>query len=150
MPEPFRVEPRIPVTAVKTYAIQAPQSTHFRTVGCTEFGCEHQRDGWQSVIDESTEMGRAQAHYIRNKSGRHFTEDRNQLPGVTVFRFEAGQECFAGGHEVRNDRPELFLVRGGDWRGNPDGSMTHHANADDWVDDFANHQDKLATQINQG
>lgn len=148
--EPFRVQPRLDVTAMKTYAIHAPKSSHFRTVSCEEFGCEHQRDGWQSVIDESTPMGQAQAHYIRNKSGRRYTEDRNHLPGVTVFRFEAGQECFSGGHELRNDRPELFLVRDGDWRGNPSGTVRTHVGADDWVDDFANHQQQLADKINQG
>lgn len=147
--EPFRIEPRMPAGMLKTYEISAPKSTHFRDATCAEVDCEYQREGWQSVIDESTELGRAQAHYIRNKSGRRFTEDRNHAPGVTVFRFEAGQTCF-NQHEKRLDRPELYIVRGGDHRGNPVGDHRQHASAGDWVDDFANHQDKLATELNKG
>lgn len=147
--EPFRIESRLAPGLLKTYEIKAPKSTHFRPATCAEFGCEYMREGWQSVIDESTELGRAQAHYIRNKSGRRFTEDRNQAPGMTVFRFEAGQSCF-GEHQLRLDKPELYVVRGGDWRGNPTGNSRQHANADDWVDDFANHQDQLKQQIEKG
>lgn len=147
--QPFRVDPALPVTAVKSFGIKAPRATHFRPATCAEVDCPMHLDGWQSVIDESTELGQEQAYYIRNGSRRRFTEDRNLMPGVTVFVFEAGQTCFRQ-HEQRLDRPELFIVRGGDWRGNPTGERRQHANGDDWVDEFANHQDRLADQLNKG
>lgn len=149
MHEPFRVDPQLPVQAVKTYEIQAPASTHFRPSTCAEADCPNFAGGWASVVDESTELGQQQAHYIRNQAGRRYSEDRNRAPGLTVFVFEAGQTCFAT-HRQRLDRPEIFLVRDGDWRGNPTGAVRPHVNADDWVDDFANHQDQLASQQNKG
>jgi hypothetical protein len=107
-------------------------------------------NGWQSTIDESTVLGQQQAHYIRKQSGRAFTESRTE-GALTVFSFEAGQRCFdAGNHRARLDRPELYLVRGGDWRGNPTGEQRQHANAADWVEDFGEHQQRIADQIERG
>lgn len=146
----FRVDPKLPPQHMKTYQIVAPQSTHYRPGTCAEADCRHHREGWVSIIDEGNDLGAKQAYYIRNQSGRHFKEDRNQAPGLTAFIFEAGQTCFQQ-HQIRLDKPELFLVRGGDWRGNPVGDQPRvHASADDWVDDFGNHQQQLADRINQG
>jgi hypothetical protein len=159
----MRIEPALPVTAMKTYGIKVPLTErYFRPATCAEADCSYYLHGWESPIDESTEQGQEQAWYIRNRSGRRFTEDRDQKPGLTVFKFEAGQQCFADKrrgaianmdpgrhHAVRVGRPELFIVRGGDWRGHT-GESRQHANADDWVDDFANHQLRLADQIEKG
>lgn len=149
MRESMRMQPQLPVEAMKTYQVLAPRSTHFVPAPCSAANCPHYLNGWRTPIDESTDLGKQQAYYIRNQSGRRYTEDRNMLPGVTIFTFEAGQSCFRQ-HERRLDKPEIFLVKGGDWRGNPTGMKREHVNADDWVDDFANHQDKLATRLNQG
>jgi len=144
-----RIEPNMPVTAYKTYRILSPQQTHFRPATCAEAGCTAYLHGWQSTIDETTVLGQQQAHYIRKQSGRSFTEER--LPnGLTQFTFEAGQRCFAGDHQVRLDRPELYLVRGGDWRGNPTGEKRQHANAADWIEDFGEHQQRLADEMRKG
>lgn len=102
--------------------------------------------GWESLIDESTELGRKQAHYIRKQSGRSFKESRNEA-GITAFEFTAGQTCFAQ-HQTRLDKPETFIVRNGDWRQST--VARTHVNAADWVDDFANHQAKIADQIERG
>ena len=91
-----------------------------------------------------------QAWYIRNQSGRRFTEDRDQAPGLTVFVFEAGQTCFdAGRHQTRLERPELYIVRGGDWRGHT-GNERKHTRPEHWVEDFAEHQQQLADRIKKG
>jgi len=145
----FRVDPKLPVNTMKTYTISAPKNTHFRPATCEEVDCKHHREGWVSAIDESTDLGKAQAYFIRNKSGRHFKENRDQAPGLTMFVFEAGQRCFAQ-HDMRLDRPELFIVRDGDHRGNPTGRSKQHARPDDWVEDFAEHQQTLADQIEKG
>jgi hypothetical protein len=145
----LRLPPKLPVGNMQTYQILAPRATHFRPATCAEVDCQHYLAGWKSVIDESTDLGKSQAYFIRNQSGRHFREERNAAPGVTIFIFEAGQKCFSN-HELRLDRPELYLVKGGDWRGNPTGFKRQHVNAEDWVDDFANHQSKIADAVQQG
>lgn len=145
-----RAEPAMPVTAYQTYRILSPVSTHFRPATCAEANCGAYLNGWVSTIDEATVLGQQQAHYIRKQSGRGFTEQR--LPsGLTEFAFEAGQPCFrSDDHQVRLDRPELYLVQGGDWRGNPTGMRRQHANARDWIDDFGEHQQNLADLQQKG
>jgi len=144
-----RITPNMPVGAYKTYRIVSPQSTHFRPGTCAEADCEAYLNGWQSTIDEATVLGQQQAHYIRTQAGRGFTEHRTEA-GLTVFTFEAGQKCFAGSHQVRLGRPELYLVADGDWRGNPTGRQRTHQTAADWVEDFGEHQLRLADQIERG
>jgi len=146
----FRIDPALPVQAYKTFQIQAPHSTHFRKATCAEADCPHHLQGWQSVIDERTELGQRQAHYIRKQSGRRFREDQHSV-GMTVFTFEPGQTCFASDdHRVRLDKPELFVVRDGDWRGNPTGRRRQHARPEDWVDDFGEHQLAVKEQHERG
>jgi len=143
--QPFRVQPVLPVTAYKTYTIASPLLTHFREGTCEEAGCLAHQHGWTTSIDESTELGRRQAHYIRKVSGRSFTEQR--IEGLTAFSFPAGQRCFAT-HKVSLERPEIYLVRGGDWRANPTGERRIHTRAELWVEDFADHQDRIDRAIN--
>ncbi len=146
-----RITPNLPASAYKTYAITSPISTHFRPATCEEAGCGAYAGGWHTTVDESTELGQRQAYYVRKLSGRRFSEHRNEA-GLTVFDFEAGQQCFRSAeHRVSLQRPENFTVLGGDWRGNPLGIQPYkHDRAENWVDDFANHQQKLADRHNQG
>lgn len=143
---PFRIEPSLPAASYKTYGIASPISTHFRTGTCTEADCQAQAKGWTTSVDELTDLGQKQAHYIRKASGRKFTEAKDPS-GLTVFTFEAGQTCFAA-HKVLLDRPEFYFVREGDWRGNPRGTPTlRHSSADSWLNDFGVHQDRLKRVI---
>jgi len=142
----FRITPQAPPQFYKTYQIVSPISTHYRTGTCEEFGCLAHQHGWQTGVDESTELGQRQAHYIRALSGRRFVERRTEI-GLTAFTFEAGQKCFAE-HKVPLDRPELYVVRGGDFRGNPRNEVRKHSGADSWVNDFAEHQDRIARVVN--
>lgn len=146
---PNRILPQLPAQAFKTYQIVAPVSTHFRDATCAEVDCAAYLSGWRTVVDERVDLGQGQAHYIRTESGRRFVEHRDEA-GMTVFEFPAGQKCFRP-HKARLDRPEIYVVTGGDWRGNPRGlEPRRHANADDWIDDFATHQQTLADRLNQG
>jgi hypothetical protein len=83
-------------------------------------------------------------------SGRKFTElDVNENEHWLVF--EAGQSCFrASDHRALLDKQEIFIVRDGDYRGNPTGTVRRHTRPESWREDFAEHQDKLARQIQQG
>ena len=99
---------------MQTYGITAPLSTHFRDGDCKEANCKAYQFGWMTKIDEATDLGRHQGYYIRHDSKRKFREEHDGA--LTIFIFEAGQQCF-GQHKLRIDRPEIFSVQGGDWRG---------------------------------
>lgn len=145
----FRPEPALPVGAMQTYVIDRPLETHWRPASCAEVDCAPHRNGWRTVVDERTDLGQAQAYYIRRQSGRGYREERNEA-GATVFTFSPGQTCFkADQHRLPLGRPEIYLVRGGDWRGST-GLIRRHTRAADWVDDFAEHQNRIATAHNRG
>lgn len=139
----FRITPNLPVDAYQTFQLAAPRDRMVKTA-CEQVGCEAWRSGWESAFDESTELGRNQAAYVRNRSGRTFREQRTDA-GLTVFRFEPGQRCFRDHHT----RPEFYSVRGGDWRQNL-GLIRQHSRPADWVEHFAEHQDRIADQIEKG
>lgn len=139
-----RIDPNLPVQAYQTYEITSPRDTHV-VAACEQVGCEAWRHGWDSVIDERTELGQAQAAYIRSRSRRTFREMTTEQ-GFTVFRFESGQRCFA----EHKTRPEMYLVRDGDWRGNPTGRKRLHTRAADWVEDFGENQLRLVDQQQKG
>lgn len=127
---PFRVQPALPVEAYRTFRIHSPHDTAIRSA-CGP-GCDAYDRGWETKVDESAPLGQFQAAYIRESSGRTFRELRTE-DGLTVFRFESGQRCFADHMTL----PERFLVRDGDWRGNPTGRQRVHVRAADWVEDCA-------------
>jgi hypothetical protein len=140
------IEPLLPPHLRKSYCILAPNSTHYREVSCVEADCSAYARGWVTRIDERADIGKTQAAYIRAKSGRAFTEEK--LPtGEILFRFKPGQRCFAT-HRKSLERPNFFVVRGGDtrlWTTEP-----RHMSAQGWVDDFGEHQTKLSDAIKRG
>jgi hypothetical protein len=142
----IRIEPNMPADAYKTYSIKSPQSTHFRPATCAEMGCPAHQNGWRSTIDEATVLGQQQGHYIRKQSGRRYVEERLES-GLTQFTFEAGQRCFTE-HQLKLDRPELYFVNNGDWRASS--GLRQHSRAADWVEDFGEHQQRLADQLERG
>jgi hypothetical protein len=139
-----RVQPEGLVSDYQTYEIRAPRDVRLRSA-CEQTGCSAWRQGWESVIDESTPLGRDQAAYIRGQSGRTFREQRTEA-GLTVFRFESGQRCFA----EHRTRPDIYLVRDGDWRGNPTGRLRQHTRPEDWVEDMGEQLGRVADQQRQG
>jgi hypothetical protein len=130
--------------AYQTFEINQPADTTVRAA-CEQVACPAWLHGWESVIDETTPLGRQQAAYIRGQAGRTFREQRRG-DGLTVFRFDARQRCFAD-HKTK---PQLFAVRDGDWRGNPTGRIRQHQRAADWVEDFGEHQLRLVDQQQKG
>lgn len=140
-----RPQPRGPVQAYKTYAIEAPLNTHWVKVNCIAAGCLNQHNGFRIEVDLNSDLGRKQAYYITQHSGRQFTEHQDERPGIVVFEFPPGTECFAP-HYRPAGKPPLFIVRGGDWRQNL-GVERRHTSAESWVDDFASHQDRLERTI---
>lgn len=147
MPQAFRLTPAGRPEQYKTYSILSPVSTHTRQVECSEVECEAHANGWVSRVDVSTDLGIRQAVYIRKSSGRVFKA--TQEGTIISFTFPAGQRCFAE-HRVGIDRPPLYLVRGGDWRGNPHRIPVVEHKPEDWVDDFATHQQRVADAVQKG
>jgi hypothetical protein len=139
-----RFQPAMEVGAYQTFQISAPRDTTV-IAACEQVACAAWQFGWESKVDEATQLGREQAAYIRQKSGRTFREQRTG-DGLTVFRFESGQRCFA----EHRTRPEIYLVRDGDWRGNPTGRRRMHERPADWVEDFGEHQQRIADQQQKG
>lgn len=137
-----RITPVGPSRAYQTYQIVAPPDATV-VAACEQVGCAAWENGWDTVIDESTPLGADQARYIRTEARRTFRELR-RADGLTVFRFDSRQRCFA----EHRTRPEIYVVKDGDWRAAQ--NVRRHSNADDWVDDFRNHQDELATRLERG
>jgi hypothetical protein len=142
----FRLEPNMPVQAYQTFQVASPIETHWRPATCQEYGCEQYASGWRVRVEG---LAPADLHAIRT-SGRQFRQV-DVAEGETWLVFEPGQACFkAPTHRVPLGRPELFIVRGGDHRGNPTGYSYQHSGAEPWLDQFATHQDKLAEVIERG
>lgn len=141
-----RITPRLPVQVMQTYAIAAPVPTHFREATCREVECPHFERGWATYVDENTELGQRQADYIRRHSGRRFKESREK-EGVTTFTFPQGQTCFRP-HQVRIDRPEIFSVSGGDFRGRTTEPRILPAHG--WVEHMQENFDRLQTISEKG
>jgi len=93
---------------------------------CREAQCGQYERGWITVVDERTARGARQAHYIRAEAGRKFIEFPSEEAGehlggemamaigcgLTVFKFYAGQPCFA----AHADREVMFVHQEGERR----------------------------------
>ena len=64
-----------------------------------------------------------------------------------AFAFTEGQRCCGSAEHRVQYKPALFVVRDGDWRGNPTGRTRTHVRPEDWVEDFAEHQDSISTTL---
>jgi len=152
---PFRLTPQGNPNDYQTFHIASPAATHYRPGTCAEAGCGKHLNGWRTVVDEGTGLGMQQAGYIRSAcrptSGpaapgyRRYTETREA--GLTVFTFPAGQTCFppsdgSPAHLISLDRPQLFLVRGGDWRAATTPAR-RHSGPDPWADELHTNTDRV-------
>jgi hypothetical protein len=134
-------DPRLPVEAYQTWSVKSRPDKRVKAV-CERVGCPRWRAGWESVIDESTQLGQQQAAFIRS-SRRTFKEQR--AAGLTVFRFEPYQRCF----EDHQTMPEKYLVRGGDHRAAV-GQVRVHTRPEDWVEHVQQHMAGLLDERDKG
>lgn len=143
----FRLEPVGQPQDYQTYSIASPRETHTRTATCDEVDCEPFLNGWATTVPTGGQLEAA-----LRASGRHWATRMPNPDGTVTFAFPPGQPCFrAATHRVGLDRPAHFLVRGGDWRGNPRGTPpVVHVRPDDWVEDFALHQQRIRSTIEKG
>lgn len=142
-----RIPPSGPPSAYKTYQIKQPVQTHYRPASCEEVQCADYLGGWKVILDGV--LVTAQLEHAARTSGRHFHEVTEEN-GTRALVFEAGQPCFrAGTHRVSLEREALFIRRNGDFR-TPRSATTRFKRAEDWRDDFGEHQDRIAEQVNRG
>lgn len=140
------VQPLMGPASYKTYQVKMPLSTHWVTATCDEVDCAHYRGGWRVRVEGLTpEL----IHTIKT-SGRSY-QKMTVSEGETWLIFSAGQPCFrASTHKVPAERPGLYIVRGGDFRGNPRGDRRVHKNGQEWAEDFSEHLDKIQNEIKKG
>jgi hypothetical protein len=135
----------------KSYVWSAPRQSHWRKATCEEYECDGYLHGFVTTVDLSTELGQKQYHFITHDKTRRWVEQRaNEF--LVKFYCGPGQRCVSWNeHRVPIGRPPFLLVAGGDFRGNPHRIPTiRHRNYDDWVDDWATHQQKLADRVKRG
>lgn len=118
----------------KVFRADAPLATHWRDGSCEEAECDVYAHGWVTVVDEATELGRAQAAYVRTDRTREYTESYDGA--LTSFVFVAGQQCYQA-HRVPLERPAILRVT------TVDGTRTHTGVAD-WWDDMHTHTDQVS------
>jgi hypothetical protein len=123
------------------YRIRRPIERRTRPATCEEVQCEAWVNGWVSAIDETTPLGRQQAEYIRQRSGRTFVVHVGE-DGLTRFTFAPGQTCFqSGDHRVEITRVEHDPR----WLRRSNLQGTRELGVESWLDDFATEADRLRT-----
>lgn len=147
------IVPKLGPQFYKSFSLRAPVATHHRRVTCAEAECDAYQHGWVTTIDVSTSLGQRQAAFIRGDKTRRHHEQRVG-DSLVKFVFGPGQHGFAGKqheHYQRVARPPLLVVAEGDWRGNPRGIPVRVVpRVESWCEEFAEHQDKLATAAGRG
>jgi hypothetical protein len=143
-----RATPALDVRAYKTYQVVAPLATHYRAATCAEYGCQAYENGWVTRVTRGSE---AEQYLLNVDHGRKYNETTGLESAEREFMFSPGQQCFRSStHRVPLEREPLYIVKGGDWRGNPTRQRRQHARSQDWVEDFATHQSALADTIEKG
>jgi hypothetical protein len=137
--------------AYQTYRISAPTKTHWVSATCAEIECEPYMNGWTSSLDISTPQGMQTAQAIKDKYKQGSYTVQVLDSGLVQFKFIAGLPCFKSSMHKRQIGPDILLVQGGDYRGNPRGIATRvHTKPEFWAEDFAENQLKLARLIERG
>lgn len=146
-----RIAPVAGPQAYKTYGMSMPLKSHWRRATCEEVRCEAYVHGWVSTFDLATDMGLKQYEFCKDDRERSFSMQRVSV-SLVKFVYKPGNRCFrSGDHRLPLERPARLYVAEGDFRGNPRRIPVRvHTRADDWVEDFSEHQDRLATAIQRG
>jgi hypothetical protein len=79
---------------MSTFGLRNRRVPRSRLASCAEVACPAHVNGWRTVIAASDPQAAARIAYIRNDSGRRFTETPGP-DGGSVYTFPAGQTCFS-------------------------------------------------------
>lgn len=135
-----RPTPSLPASDMISHHIVAPLSSHWRKATCEEIGCLQFHNGWAIPLAGKDDGDLWQLQHC----GRRYVEGELEGFGRAYF-YEAGQPCFlASTHVKRIERPELFVVRDGDWRtALRDGNPRVFSGADAWADHYQTHVEQF-------
>lgn len=139
------------VEAYQTFGMKQPLATHWRRATCAEVKCKRYLNGWKTTFIPGTPRGEQIRFQIKNSPiKRKYKVVR--LPDRIEVLFEAGQECFvqdhpSTAHKKSLQRPQIHVVRKGDWRRGWD---ARNVSSSEWIDRFATNQDKLKTLVQRG
>jgi hypothetical protein len=133
----------------ETYGMALPLKTHWVPASCEEVNCEPFLYGFVTTIDVSTPLGQKQYDFLIKDRKRTYSLQR---PSMHIFKFiyPPGTICMAyADHKLPKDRPGTFYKRRGDYRLVGQRPQIFKR-PEDWVDEFGNHQLKLAALIQKG
>lgn len=131
-----RLVPRGRPSQWQTFSVHRPLATHWRPATCEEVACPDFLRGWRLRVEG---LDPRDVH-LATHCGRSFQRVEGG-PGETWLIFKAGQACFQAARHVKQlERPELYVLRGGDWRqlGEP-----QKLSPESWLDSFGENQEKL-------
>lgn len=146
MREPFRIQPLGPVSGYRTFGQRVTRRVR---ATCAEVGCEQHRDGWVTVVPPgSPDEGVLRAACEGRVDGhrRQWAEVAPTPSGFLAYSFPPGQPCLRASLHRVPVAVQLYH-RTGDWRnaGSTSGLVTH-PDAQSWVDEFGEHQQRVAQQ----
>lgn len=144
-----RIEPKVGPEHFQTYRIVAPSATHRRRATCAEVDCPRRRHGFRAQFDVSTVAGRENALWVERGNHRPLVYGRKVEGPIVTYTFPAGQDCFDP-HSVPLEREPLYIVRGGDHRGNPRGIEPRQLRAADFIDHYRNNHAAVMQRIERG
>lgn len=143
---------------------------------CEDAGCQANREGWLSVLDVNDPKHAGAANWIKEKSGRRFFEFRSEValeellrlegdailavtdelrgilqrtpPGMVVFVFPPGQQCF----RMHEDREVVFQHQRGVLVG-PQGKASLQPTSEPYIHvhprDFNEHMNEEGYKVNR-
>lgn len=125
----------LPIDHYKLKQRKAPRS---RLATCDEVQCWPYVHGFELPIDEATDLGKRQAHYLRADRTRPKPVEQ-RVGALTTFRYPPGTKCFATEspeHWVAVD--QFFIARG------------QHTSPRLWTEQFEENQGIIADRIARG
>ena len=74
----------MPAQNYKTWEVIYPHASHYRPATCAEVDCSHYLNGWQTVVDESTNLGQARAYSAWHLDHHEIVNDRIGKTAIAV------------------------------------------------------------------
>ncbi len=143
-----RIQPRLPVRLMQTFKVSRPLATHTRPATCEEVQCPDFINGYQVRLpfaDDRITLLKAAA-YGRVDGMQRAIHEVTCIGDAERTFILSGPCLKATTHRVSLERPENYLVRGGDWRANT-GLIRRHTRPELWVEDMSETFDAVRRRI---
>lgn len=147
-----RFKPTLPVEKMQTYKISRPPATHTRPATCAEVDCPDFVKGYTVRLprgdDRIVLLRRAADGWVDG-----FKREMCEVTGIDSaeqeFLFNPGSPCLkATTHRCTLDRPEIYVVREGDWRNARTARLIRrHQRPEHWVEDMQENLDAVARRL---